>query len=378
MVQKNNIIKICTELDSPTPRIANEIAKKHNIFNIPSIIPTAFGLTLERGKYWKPGSTITVRFLNGSKTTQGRIKMAMKEWENYANIKFRFMSTGKTNVRIGVQFNRDPGSWSYIGTDALTIPQDKPTMNFGWLYDDTEQDEYNRVVFHETGHLLGCVHEHENPTVNIPWDKPAVYAYYKRTNNWDAATVDNNIFTKYSVNQTQFTQFDNKSIMLYAIPEELTIGNYSVGFNTALSDMDKWYIGVIYPFDYQGIVPLELNKEYQGDIGQQGESDFYSFDITADNTPTTIETEGKLDTIISLIDATTQRVLDWNDDRDRNLRNSYLSKNLNKGKYYVRVRHYSASGTGTYKIVIRTGAQPILTAPQSQQQQQTIELKDDE
>jgi len=39
----------------------------------------------------------------------------------------------------------------------------EPTMNYGWLKDDTDDVEYRRVVIHEFGHALGAIHEHQNP-----------------------------------------------------------------------------------------------------------------------------------------------------------------------------------------------------------------------
>ncbi|MEZ4728379.1 MAG: hypothetical protein R3E79_14700 [Caldilineaceae bacterium] len=38
-----------------------------------------------------------------------------------------------------------PGSWSYIGTDALGVPANEPTMNLGWLTRGTPNDEVQRV-----------------------------------------------------------------------------------------------------------------------------------------------------------------------------------------------------------------------------------------
>jgi len=47
--------------------------------------------------------------------------------------------------------------------------QKVPTMNFGWLNEDSDEDEYSRVVLHEFGHSLSCIHEHQHPANGIPW-----------------------------------------------------------------------------------------------------------------------------------------------------------------------------------------------------------------
>ena len=81
------------------------------------------------------------------------------------------------DAQIRISF-KEEGSWSYLGKDALQIAAGKPTMNYGWLTPDSQDQEYSRVVLHEFGHALGAIHEHQAPGVTIPWDKTAVYAYY--------------------------------------------------------------------------------------------------------------------------------------------------------------------------------------------------------
>jgi hypothetical protein len=51
-------------------------------------------------------------------------------------------AASKANAQIRISFSADEGSWSYIGTDCLGIEKTEPTMNFGWLKDDTDADEY--------------------------------------------------------------------------------------------------------------------------------------------------------------------------------------------------------------------------------------------
>jgi len=197
------------------------------------------------GKKWKNGRTLRVRFLDGNSVVQTKLQPFAHEWSKFANITLAFGNDPNAEIRISF---KQPGSWSYIGTDALSIAKNQPTMNYGWLTPTTASDEYSRVVIHEFGHALGCIHEHQNPVANIPWDKDAVYRYYGGPpNNWTREQVDQNIFRRYSKSDTQFTTLDTKSIMLYAIDDKLTLGNYSVGWNKVLSPTDKTFIAKVYP-----------------------------------------------------------------------------------------------------------------------------------
>ena len=158
------------------------------------------------------------------------------------------MPAGPSEIRISF---KQRGYWSALGTDALVkeyFPLAEPTMNFEGFTMATREAEYSRVVLHEFGHALGCIHEHQSPAGGIQWNKDAVYrSLGGPPNNWDKAQVDHNVLSRYSKEQTQFTTFDPHSIMLYSFPKEWTLNNMEFTTNSALSDTDKSYIAASYP-----------------------------------------------------------------------------------------------------------------------------------
>ena len=195
--------------------------------------PNEYGkLALEVDKWWEPGRTLHVRFLDGEAAVQAKVMAVAQDWCQYANIHFDFVDHANAEIRIS--FFTDGDSWSYIGKDALGVPKDQATMNYGWLRPETEDDEVRRVVLHEFGHALGCIHEHQNPATKIQWNKPTVYAHYAKQ-GWSRRDVDFNLFKLYDTDATQFTAFDPQSIMLYPILKAHTLDGFAVGWNRELS-----------------------------------------------------------------------------------------------------------------------------------------------
>ena len=207
-------------------------------------------MAVQDSKRWEPGSTIRCRFLDGSAKMRKKVRKVAAEWQQYADIKIRFVTSGDAEVRIS--FFADAGSWSAVGRDCLNtayFPVTQPTMNFGWLRDATDDTEYHRVVTHEFGHALGCTHEHESPKFTRKWNVPAVMKYFQGPPNyWSAADIKSNVLHKYSAKGISATQYDPNSIMLYAFDAALfSDGLGATNENTNVSTMDKQMIKKMYP-----------------------------------------------------------------------------------------------------------------------------------
>jgi hypothetical protein len=207
-------------------------------------------MSLITSKKWGPGYTVRCRLLDGSPKMQKKVKTHCKQWEKVANVKIRFVTKEPAEVRIS--FYADDGSWSAVGRDALNtayFPAHQPTMNFGWVRDDSDPVEDRAVILHEFGHALGCVHEHQAPTFDRKWNEAAVMKYFKGPPNyWDADAIRSNVLQKYSPRGMQSTDFDPKSIMLYAFDAGLfSDGKGATNENTDLSTTDRSMIKRMYP-----------------------------------------------------------------------------------------------------------------------------------
>ena len=202
----------------------------------------------ETNKMWDPGQTLYV-YIDPNNSTQEFRDSIMKyarEWEKYANIKFQeVFRMQEAQIKIG--FKND-GNWSDIGKDALKRGIYEETMNYeksiylNWT-------ELRALVLHEFGHALGFIHEHQSPNAGINWDREKVYAYYaKAPYFWKKDQVDINIFNRYSTISTNYSAYDSLSIMHYRIPASLTLDGKGTRKNFVLSDMDKYYARLLYPF----------------------------------------------------------------------------------------------------------------------------------
>jgi astacin (peptidase family M12A) len=306
-------------------------------------------------KLWENGRTLRCKFLDGVAEVKEKVANIAKEWEEHANLKLDFVASGAAQIHIS--FAEKDFSWSAVGTDALTARTGEPTMNFGWLEPTTALREYQRVVRHEFGHALGMIHEHQNPAAQgqIPWDKPKVYAYYAQQ-GWSKADVDFNIFQVYSEESTNHSRFDPSSIMEYAVPDSLTVGSFSIGWNTEFSDLDIDYMRRQYPRSRPALTELTIGgPRVEANLDGAGEVDTFHFDVETAATYI-MTTQGPTDTVLTLHGPNDPgAVLAWDDDRGAGL-NARIVRKLQPGSYWLTVRHKDAAATGTYDIGIKKRA----------------------
>jgi hypothetical protein len=66
-------------------------------------------------------------------------------------------------------------------------------------------------------------------------------------NHWSKEQVADNVFTVYGESQTQYTDFDPDSVMLYAFPPDWTLDGMTFPDNVQLSATDRAFVRKVYP-----------------------------------------------------------------------------------------------------------------------------------
>jgi len=195
-------------------------------------------------KLWANGRTLKVAFMDSPDADhKQKIIAAASQWLPYINLKFEFVDDLKGDIRIATKNNNNS---SMLGTDALLIHPDHPTMNLGVK---PQHEDFEVIVIHEFGHALGAMHEHQHPRANIPWDKPKVYEFYKNRemNPLTEEQVDRNLFASFDTLDAIYTSYDRKSIMHHPVANTLTVGNWEIPINRRISKKDKRLMRLLYP-----------------------------------------------------------------------------------------------------------------------------------
>ena len=229
-------------------------------------------------KIWPKGSKITIGFLdNGDNIQRNNLsnsnnldplqnevdqlsvqeavkKVVTERIKPLVNLDISFVDNAEqANVRIS--FDPNGGAWSLVGTDHLGQTSGA-TMNLGWFDVPT--------TIHEFGHVLGMIHEHQNPYgQTIMWNETKVLEWAKETQGWNEETTNENIIKKYDKNSIKGSNFDPLSIMLYFFPSDLTLNNTGTKQNFRLSSEDVIWIDRVYHND-NGISPSTFYEDTYG------------------------------------------------------------------------------------------------------------------
>lgn len=192
-----------------------------------------------KDKFWPVGYEFRVGFIGGTQTQRDMVKNKAYYWSEAANITFVFPTVGPFDIRVS--FDQSDGAWSYVGTDCRSVPASEATMNLGWLDDD--------VIWHEFGHAIGLLHEHQNPTAPIKWNEAAVIRDLSGSPNyWSEDMIRYNVLNPYPLPNIITTAIDKKSIMMYPIPSAWTLDGFTTPGGLVISDVDKKFIRERYPF----------------------------------------------------------------------------------------------------------------------------------
>lgn len=159
------------------------------------------------------------------------IRIVQERIQPLVNLQISFVDN-VLDANIRISFDTTDGAWSYIGNQNEQIPYPSATMNLGWFDVAT--------VIHEFGHMLGMIHEHQNPKDNkIQWNDD--YVIESMSNVWSEELVRRNILDSYDEDQVNGSVYDPKSIMLYYFPAAFTLNGIGTEQNLRLSPKDaKW------------------------------------------------------------------------------------------------------------------------------------------
>lgn len=234
---------------------AADVAIKVNPMNAPVVGPlAAVGLSdvslpqmisVLVGKYWGPQPRkLSVSFMESTPADlRARIVSHLNAWTKTCAIQF-VQTTGTGEVRIS---RGAGGYWSYLGTDVLLIPKNRPTMNLQAFSMSTPESEFRRVIRHEAGHTLGFPHEHMRAALVARIDPQKAYAYFLATQGWDKATVDQQVLTPLSALSIFGTPADQTSIMCYQLPGSITKDGQPIKGGIDVNETDFKFAGRIYP-----------------------------------------------------------------------------------------------------------------------------------
>ncbi|KAF5309134.1 hypothetical protein D9619_012806 [Psilocybe cf. subviscida] len=227
------------------------VPSEHDGVNIPD---GAGGAVLVQEDYlWDNGATITYAFMpQASKRHEwgeDKVHNIVKEWSLYANITFEHVQDAE-DALVRITFDRSDGSWSLTGRKLIKErPRYQPTMNLGGVERINKVQESDvGTILHEFGHVLGLKHEHQSPLRNDVFRMNRQYAF-KKPRGLSAEFGEEQILRPYNSNEEDnYTDLNLTSIMMYFMPAAQNDKGIKIKPNNKLSDYDKAFMLIHYPY----------------------------------------------------------------------------------------------------------------------------------
>jgi hypothetical protein len=171
------------------------------------------------------------------------------------NVKFELVALGNAEIRVS---RGGGGYWAYLGTDNLSIPRQYQNVNLEGFTLRTADSEYNRVVTHEFGHVLGFPHEHMRAAIIAKLNREATINYFMQTQGWSRHEVIAQVLTAIPENQLLPTSSveDETSVMTYQLPGSITNDGQPIRGGSGINETDYKVAAKTYPVS----TPVEPTK----------------------------------------------------------------------------------------------------------------------